>query len=34
MEYVHALKRRSIRITMGTMLVPFALLALAASWLV
>jgi hypothetical protein len=33
MEYLNALKRRSIRLTLGAMLVPFALAAVAAQWL-
>ena len=34
MEYVQALKRRSIRVTLSAVLVPFALAAVAAHWLV
>lgn len=34
MEYVHALKRRSIRITLSAALAPFALVAIAAHWFV
>jgi hypothetical protein len=33
MEYLNALKRRSIRLTMGAMLVPFAMAAVVAHWL-